>query len=152
MLPTLADRVAKTALPLRQQRQEMLHQQRRADGVHREIMGQMRRVEIAPALLRLEAMAMQEAAGVEQQPQFAGKRRDMAGRLFDAGLVEQIERRIAVPAKAQHQGKAAALAQLVQHGGTNAAASADHHGDSVLGKLLGHDMPVFCGRGTALYT
>ena len=79
-----------------QLRQKVFHQQRRPDGVDGKGLRHLHRVKLLPAFFGLVPVAMQQAGGVDQQPQWQAQPGHMGRRPGDAGLMQQVERGLAL--------------------------------------------------------
>ena len=80
----------------RHQRQEVFHQQGRSDRIDGEGMGQVPGIELAIGLLGHEFIVMQEAGGIEDQPQRFIAPAKLSSGFGDAVFIRDIQRRVGV--------------------------------------------------------
>ena len=114
----------------RQAREEVLHQQRRTDGVEREGPGHVRRVDLAQRPFGHIAVAVQEPRRVEDEAQGMRRRCGLGRRRVDRRFVEEVERRGAGPAERQDLGIGAAVAEGRNDRRADAAAGTDDDGEA----------------------
>ena len=93
----------------------------------------MRRLELPPALFRTMRVVMEKAGRIQNKPYYS-LRCGKVSRFLEGRLYQQIYRWRAGPAEAHHLLEILARLQLAHQSSADAAAGAEYHGNSAVGK------------------
>jgi hypothetical protein len=149
MLPTLADRVAKTTFSDRgQQRKHMLHDQRWSNGVQRKGTREIARIELAPTLLGSLAIIIQKTRRIDHKPKLALLGGERCGAL-QTRLVQQVDGRRGRATETNHMLEAAGGTQCFNQCAPDAAAGTKNDRNASLRKRTQVDAgrrPDRCGH------